>query len=72
MSVCFKKNNTHFLYTLFLFTFAFSTTASAELVKRAAVVETVNGVPISVFYVLRGEKKREVFPTKVLLGRQHI
>jgi hypothetical protein len=66
MSVCFKKNNTHFLHVLFLVTFAFSTTATAELIKRAAVVETVNGLPISVFHVLRGEKKGEVFPTKVL------
>jgi len=66
MFVCFKKSNTHFINLLFLVTFAFSTTATAELLKRAAVIETVNGVPISVFHVLRGEKKLEVFPTKVL------
>jgi len=62
----FKKKPTPFLNLLFLVTFAFSTTATAELVKRAALVETVNGLPQSVFYVLRGESKLEVFPTRVL------
>jgi len=69
MSMHFKKNNIHFLKVLFLVTlssFTFSTTATAGLVNRAAVVETVNGLPTSVFYILRGEKKLEVFPTRVL------
>jgi len=66
MLVCFKKNKTHFLLILFLVTIAISTSASAELVKRAAVVETINGLPQSVFYILRGETKLEVFPTRVL------
>ncbi|MDM8559087.1 hypothetical protein [Candidatus Parabeggiatoa sp. HSG14] len=69
MSVYFKKNPANFLNVLFLvtLTFAFNTTASAELVKRAAVVEAVNGgSSISVFYVLRGEEKLKVFPTRVL------
>jgi hypothetical protein len=64
--MCLQKNKNHFLNVLFLVSIAISTTASAELVKRAALVETVNGLPQSVFYVLRGESKLEVFPTRVL------